>query len=139
MMQEKSIFIYFKETLTLNYANFTGRARRKEYWSFQLVTFIISIILMVIDTFAFGAGEFGKGGILGTIFSLATIVPSLGLLARRLHDVGKSGWFFLIILIPLVGIIWLLVLLFTDGVAETNKWGLNPKNPIDDLEKIGTE
>ena len=127
-MEEKSIFDYFKETLTKNYANFSGRARRKEYWGFQLIAFLISIVLMFIDSAAFGA-EMGQGGILGGIFSLATLVPSFGVLVRRLHDVGKSGWFFFIILIPVVGAIWLLVLLFTDGKSESNKWGPNPKNP----------
>ncbi|MFB1003040.1 MAG: DUF805 domain-containing protein [Bacteroidia bacterium] len=137
-MQEKSIFDYFKSTLTDNYANFSGRARRKEYWSFQLVVFIISLVLMAIDAFAFGA-KMGQGGILGSIFSLATIVPSLGLLVRRLHDVGKSGWFFFIILIPIIGAIWLLVLFFTDGEAGSNEYGANPKNPETELDSIGSE
>ncbi len=137
-MQEKSILDYFKETLTKNYANFTGRARRKEYWSFQLVVFIISILLTLIDIFALGA-EMGELRILSTLFSLATIIPSLGLVVRRLHDVGKSGWFFFIVLIPVIGAIWLLVLFFTDGESGVNKWGPNPKNPENELDALGTE
>lgn len=133
-MQEKSIFDYFKETLTENYANFEGRARRKEYWSFQLVSFIISLVLsgvlMAISP---------ELSMIANIYSLAVLVPSLGLAVRRLHDVGKSGWFLLIVLIPLIGAIWLLVLFFTDSEAGTNEYGPNPKAPESELDAIGTE
>lgn len=133
-MQEKSIFDYFKETLTENYTNFEGRARRKEYWSFQLVSFIISLvlsgILMAINP---------ELSMIANIYSLAVLVPSLGIAVRRLHDVGKSGWFLLIALIPLIGAIWLLVLFFTDGEAGSNEYGPNPKTPESELEAIGTE
>jgi len=70
----------------------------------------------------------GESGIIGNLYSLAVFLPSLGVLVRRLHDVGKSGWFFLIVLIPLIGAIWLLILLFRDGEQGENKWGPNPKD-----------
>ena len=69
----------------------------------------------------------GESGVLSNLYSLAVFLPSLGVLVRRLHDVGKSGWFFLIVLIPLIGAIWLLVLLFKDSEQGENKWGPNPK------------
>ncbi|MGB1038095.1 MAG: DUF805 domain-containing protein [Bacteroidia bacterium] len=139
-MQEKSIIQYFKEVVTENYANFSGRARRREYWSFQLVSTIASLILSTLDYALFNTG-FGDTGIIGSIFSLAILVPSLAVFVRRLHDVGKSGWYILLMLLPIIGWIWLLVLLFTDGDQGTNEYGPNPKNPDfeEELDQIGTE
>ena len=119
-----------------NYINFKGRARRKEYWLFTLVYVIILIGCQVLDN-VLGTVFMMDGGPLGeismgygwayTICGLAHFLPALSLVVRRLHDVGKSGWFYLIILIPLIGIIWLLVLYCTEGQKEDNKWGANPK------------
>lgn len=97
-----------------NYANFSGRARRKEYWYFVLFNIIVSIILVFIP-FA------------PILWGLITFIPGLALVARRLHDVGKSAWFYLIILIPLIGSIILLIFLLTDSEVGNNKWGPNPK------------
>ena len=72
----------------------------------------------------------GQSGIIGNLYSLAVLLPSLGVLVRRLHDVGKRGWFFLIILIPLIGFIWLLILLFRDSQQGENKWGPSPKEVL---------
>ena len=80
-------FNYFVKVLK-NYANFNGRARRSEYWYYTLFSFIISIILIFADQ-AIGSEE----GILGLIFSLGTIIPSIAVGVRRMHDVGKSGWY----------------------------------------------
>ena len=110
------------------YVDFKGRARRAEYWNFVLFNVLISIALTLIDIFIIGIDPFaGESGILSNLYSLAVFLPSLGVLVRRLHDVGKSGWFFLIVLIPLIGAIWLLILLFIDGEQGENKWGPNPK------------
>lgn len=65
--------------------------------------------------------------IVSTIYSLAVLVPCLAVTARRLHDMGKSGWMMLVALIPVIGVIWLLVLLVTDSQAGENQWGQNPK------------
>ena len=62
-----------------------------------------------------------------TICALIHFIPGLAVIVRRLHDVGKSGWFYLIVLIPFIGLIWLLILYCTDGQKEDNKWGPNPK------------
>ena len=119
-----------------NYINFKGRARRKEYWMFTLVYVIILMGCTALDNML-GTVFMMDGGALGeismgygwayTICGLVHFLPALSLVVRRLHDVGKSGWFYLIILIPLIGIIWLLVLYCTEGQKEDNKWGANPK------------
>lgn len=101
---------------------FSGRSRRAEYWYFCLFNLIIGIILGIIG------GQFGNGvNLLSSLFSFATIIPGLAVSVRRLHDVGKSGWMLLITLIPLIGMIWLLVLLATDSNPGDNKYGPNPK------------
>ncbi|MFJ9814760.1 DUF805 domain-containing protein [Streptomyces sp. NPDC101151] len=102
------------------YAVFSGRARRQEYWMFFLFNLIISIVLTVVDR-AIGSN------VLSLIYSLAVLLPGLGVAVRRLHDTGRSGWWMLIALIPLVGVIILIVFLATEGKAEENQYGANPK------------
>ncbi|MEN8119313.1 MAG: DUF805 domain-containing protein [Bacteroidota bacterium] len=106
------------------FADFNGRARRKEFWMFVLINFGISIVLGIIDSAVFGSQ------VLGGIYSLGILVPAIAVGVRRLHDIGKSGWMYLVILIPLVGIIWLIVLWAQDGVAGENEFGFNPKEVI---------
>lgn len=101
------------------YADFTGRARRQEYWMFILFYFIVSIILGIVD------GVLGLQ-ILGLLFSLASLVPSLAIGARRLHDTGRSGWWQLLYLIPLIGLIIMIVFLVQDSHPD-NEYGPNPK------------
>ena len=109
------------------YSDFDGRARRMEYWMFNLVYIFIGIIAQLFDNlFGIAFWEYGYGPIyLILVFGL--FIPSLAVSVRRLHDVGKSGWMLLIILIPLIGAIWLLVLLFTDSQPGRNEYGPNPK------------
>ncbi|MGB3609247.1 MAG: DUF805 domain-containing protein [Cellvibrio sp.] len=101
------------------YADFTGRARRQEYWMFILFYFIVSIILGIVD------GVLGIQ-ILGLLFSLASLVPSLAIGARRLHDTGRSGWWQLLYLIPLIGLIIMIIFLVQDSHPD-NEYGPNPK------------
>jgi len=103
------------------YADFEGRARRKEYWMFTLFNLIFAILAVVID------GLIGTGAIIYLLYVLGTLIPNLSVSVRRLHDVGKSGWMYLVALIPLVGFIWLLVLLTTDSQPGDNEYGPNPK------------
>ena len=122
---------YYLDILTNKFADFNGRARRKEYWMWTLYCTIILLIAMVFDnlfglTFELLGEDLGYGW-LYLIFGIIQFIPGLAVVVRRLHDVGKSGWYYLIILIPLIGFIWILVLLCTDGVKEENKWGTNPK------------
>lgn len=121
-------FNYFVKVLT-NYAVFNGRARRSEYWYYTLFSVIISIVLTFIDA-AIGSTV----GIIGLVFSLGTIIPSIAVGVRRMHDVGKSGWF---LLIP----IYNLILACTNGETGTNQYGTDPKgNPLDDdITAIGTQ
>jgi uncharacterized membrane protein YhaH (DUF805 family) len=115
-----------------NYANFAGRARRKEYWMFVLFNLIFAIVAMIIDnilgtTFKFGDLYSLPYGWLYLLYGLGIIIPSLAVLVRRLHDVGKSGWWFFIVLIPLIGAIWILILVCTDGNPGENIYGPSPK------------
>jgi len=114
-----------------NYANFSGRARRKEYWMYTLMIIPIMIVLIILDnilglTFEVSGLDLGYGW-LYLIGGLVHLIPGIAVTARRLHDIGKSGLFLLIILIPLIGGIWLLVLECTEGNKSENKWGPNPK------------
>lgn len=110
-----------------NYANFSGRARRQEYWMFVLfnlifafgIAFIAGLLGQMTDTPAFMG--------LYMIYILGIIIPSIAVAVRRLHDVGKSGWFYLIALIPLIGGIWLIVLFATEGDRGQNMYGPDPK------------
>lgn len=104
------------------YAVFSGRSRRAEYWYFTLFIIIISIILTIVSLIV---GD--ELGIIGMLYALAIIVPSLAVSVRRLHDIGKSGWMLLITLIPFIGAIWLLVLMVTDSDVGDNNYGPNPK------------
>jgi uncharacterized membrane protein YhaH (DUF805 family) len=107
------------------YADFKGRARRTEYWMFTLVCSIISYGLQIIAPFCGDAKLIISGFLM--IFGLVLLVPSFAVAVRRLHDVGKSGWFYLIVFIPIIGMIWLFVLFCTDSQYGENKWGPNPK------------
>jgi uncharacterized membrane protein YhaH (DUF805 family) len=104
-----------------NYAGFDGRARRTEYWMFFLINIIIVIVLNVIGM-AVKAGAF-----VGDIYGLALLIPSLAVGVRRLHDSGRSGWWLLIGLIPLIGTIILIVFLATEGQEGDNPYGPDPK------------
>lgn len=108
------------------YATFSGRAARSEYWWFALFSVIASSILTVIDTAIFGS-DFG---VLGPIFSIAVLVPSIAVGVRRLHDLGRSGWWLLIILIPLIGILILLYFFVQKGTDGPNEHGPDPLAPI---------
>ncbi len=115
------------------YADFSGRARRKEYWMFVLFNLIFALIAMFLD-YLIGSSFGGFGyGIFYMLYTLAVLIPGLAVAVRRLHDIGKSGWWLLIALIPLVGPIWLLVLLVTDSQPGDNEYGPNPKEGPEDF------
>jgi uncharacterized membrane protein YhaH (DUF805 family) len=128
-----------------NYAAFRGRARRREYWMFVLVNAIIGLALAVTGkltkmpdgpTFGIGMsrnglGVFGFGvfsnPILFQAYALATFLPFLAVEVRRLHDTGRSGWWWLFGLVPVLGQIVLVVFCATNGVTGDNKYGADPK------------
>lgn len=109
------------------YAVFTGRARRKEYWYFLLFNIIISIILSAVDGMTGSYNPQTGMGLLGTIYVLAILLPAVGVSIRRLHDTGRSGWWVLLSLIPLLGTIVLLVFMLQDSEPGSNQYGANPK------------
>jgi len=120
------------------YADFNGRARRKEYWMFVLFNMIFAIAAMILDNvLGIAIKGVGYGPVYG-LYTLAVLIPGLAVSVRRLHDVGKSGWMILIALIPLIGTIWLLVLIVTDSDSGENKYGTNPKE-IKDGKFISSE
>jgi uncharacterized membrane protein YhaH (DUF805 family) len=128
---------WYKKVVFENYANFNGRARRSEYWYFALMNLIILIVAAVLDsTLGLNFAPLPYG-ILYVVIALATFIPGLAVAVRRLHDVGKSGWFYFIVLIPLIGAIWLLVLFFTEGNQGENQYGADPKG--EEISDIGTE
>ena len=98
-----------------HYTVFEGRARRSEFWKFVLVSFVISLVLGWVSD------------MLEAVYGLAVLVPSLAVGARRLHDIGKSGWWQLLVLIPVVGWIVLIVFLALDTEPKDNQYGSNPK------------
>ncbi|MEV4612571.1 DUF805 domain-containing protein [Kitasatospora sp. NPDC049258] len=104
-----------------NYVGFNGRARRQEFWMFALFNIIASIVLAIVDGIA------GTSGLLGGLYSLAVLLPSLAVGFRRLHDTGRSAWWLLIALVPLIGSIILIVFWATEGQPNDNQYGPNPK------------
>ena len=131
------MFDWYKKVVFENYANFTGRARRSEYWYYTLANLIFAIIAMIIDNITglkIGALPYGY---VYLMYGLAVIIPGLAVAVRRLHDVGKSGWFFFIVLIPLIGAIWLLILFCTEGESGENQYGPDPKNDLEEINEIG--
>ena len=124
---------YYLDILSNKYADFKGRARRKEYWFFTLYSSIVTLICIILDNML-GTTLPIFEDLYGWFYVLAAIIhfiPQIALLVRRLHDVGYSGHFYstsiLLTFVFLIGVIWLFVLLVTDGDKEDNKWGSNPK------------
>lgn len=103
------------------YTDFSGRARRKEFWMFYLFNIIASCIASVLDS------VIGTGGILAAIYALGVLLPNLAVGVRRLHDIGKSGWNWLWAFIPLIGAIVVLVWFCKDSQPGDNQYGPNPK------------
>lgn len=97
------------------YAVFSGRARRKEYWMFLLINLIITVVLSFISDYLY------------YLYTLAVFIPGLAVSVRRLHDIGKSGWWVFIGLIPLAGWLWYMVLMAMNGQSGENQYGPNPK------------
>jgi len=110
-----------------NYAVFSGRARRKEYWFFALFNFIFLAAAVLFDNIFNTAFEDLGYGLFYFLYAAAVLIPGLAVSVRRLHDVDKSGWMLFIALIPIIGGIWLLVLMVTDSTPGSNSYGPNPK------------
>ena len=109
------------------YADFKGRAQRIEFWMFSLFyTLILSLLIFLVSNSPSSSGD----TIRSTLFFLCIlihIIPSIAVTVRRLHDIGMNGWMILIGLIPIIGSIWLFVLMVTDSNPGENEYGPNPK------------
>ena len=124
------------------YVDFSGRARRREYWMFILINVVIVIVLSLIDTLL-GTGGFratsGGGsfyaanslGVLSGLYSLAVLLPSIAVTVRRLHDTDRTGWWILLGFIPIIGGIVLLVFYVLEGTRGPNRYGPDPKATVE--------
>lgn len=110
-----------------HYADFSGRARRKEYWMFVLFNMIFLIVAIILDNVLGLTVDDSPFGVFYFLYGFAIVIPALAVNVRRLQDVGKSGWWFLIIFVPFIGPVWLFVLLVIESQQGYNKWGQNPK------------
>ncbi|MFO7823693.1 MAG: DUF805 domain-containing protein [Cyclobacterium sp.] len=115
-------FDYYLDVLKNKYAQFNGRARRREYWYFVLFNLLISIGLGIVGTFV-------DSNFLSMIYNLAVFVPGIAAAVRRLHDTGRSGLWILIGLIPVLGLIVLIVFMVEDSKPD-NQYGPNPKAAV---------
>ena len=119
-MNFNDIIAIVKSVILKNYCNFEGRASRPEFWWFFLFNFLVGLILSL----------FGKAGTtLQGLWSLAILLPQLGLSARRLHDIGKTGWLLLLGLIPIVGWVILIIWWAKEGDTTENQYGPVPVTP----------
>jgi uncharacterized membrane protein YhaH (DUF805 family) len=123
------------KTCFSKYVDWNGRALRSEFWWWTLFTLVASLILATIDGLIFGTG-WDDTGVLDGLFSLATLLPTIFVTTRRLHDVGRSGWWQLIAL-TVIGIFLLLYWLIIEGESGENAYGPNPlSNNIDDMNEV---
>lgn len=114
--------VSFGEAIKLffaRYTDFSTRSRRSEYWKWVLFCVLVGFVIGLLPA--------DLSAVLSLIWSLATLIPGIAFGVRRLHDIGKSGWWLLIGLIPLIGGIVLLVFACTDSRPEANRWGVSPK------------
>ena len=110
-----------------SYSDFNGRSRRKEYWMFTLWNILFALLAALLD-YSFGIVYPLVGyGPLSIAYALFVLVPGIAVTLRRLHDIGKSGWMYLVAFIPIVGWIWLLILLIKEGDQGNNAYGEDPK------------
>lgn len=112
---------YFINVFTKNFVNFNGRASRKEYWMFCLFSVLTTMVLSGIGWLLFGGRQ------LQAIYALGSFLPGLGLSIRRLHDIGKRGTWLCICFIPIIGAIWLIILMASEGAKGENEFGLAPE------------
>lgn len=119
------------------YFEFSGRSRRKEYWMFALLIFLIYVVLALLSVTAGGSAELGEApsggavamlvGVIFLVWGLSTIIPSIAVAVRRLHDTDHSGWWLLISFVPIIGALVLLYFYLIEGTRGPNRFGPDPK------------
>lgn len=107
-----------------NYTNFEGRARRKEFWMFTLVSLVINVGTLILD-----ASLFSDLGLVNGLYTLAILLPSIAVGIRRMHDINKSGWWLLLWFVPVIGWVWLIILHCRDSDIGDNVFGSSDKYP----------
>ena len=141
-MQQKSLFTYWLECFTKHYVDFSGRARRSEYWGTVLFNVIaqivLSVVLVAVLVIWFSSTEMNADvsvvrlslimiKAVRSLYNLIWLLPGLAVAVRRLHDIGKSGLNVLWVFLPIIGWIMLLYWFCQDSELGENKWGANPK------------
>lgn len=124
-------FIEAVTSVAVNFLNFSGRARRSEYWYFFLFNFVVQLLLrrssLIFDILLPTKMALGLARVLVSIYSLIVFLPALAVLVRRLHDTGKSGWYLLWNLLPGIGTLIVVIRLLRDGDPGVNSYGPDPK------------
>lgn len=116
---------YYKDAI-IRYFDFEGRTSRKYYWMFVLVNIVILIVIMQFEQLQLGGGSTYQGGVLSNLYNIFIFIPGISICVRRLHDINKSGWWILVFLIPIIGIIWLIIFSIKKGDVGENKYGKPP-------------
>jgi uncharacterized membrane protein YhaH (DUF805 family) len=113
------------------YAVFSGRSRRKEFWMFFLFYLIVLLTALILDNILGTTIDIMETntdfGLIYLISFISLLIPLVSVSVRRLHDINKSGWFFLVIFIPLIGLIWFIIMAITEGDKGENQYGPDPK------------
>jgi len=113
------------------YTTFSGRAIRSEFWWFMLFTIVGSIVFDILDAAIFGMGP-GNVGVMGAIFSLVVLLPSISVTVRRLHDTDRSGWWYWLLLVPLIGIVVMIIWWASKSSHGSNRFGDDPLSGLPD-------
>lgn len=122
----KSLYNYFQECISYNYSNFEDRARCSEYWGFVLYKLVVYISLKLVLMLLVAVTGIYELSFIAYLWSFGLFVPSLAVGVRRLHDTGRSGWWYLIALTG-IGVFVLFYWFCSDSEPGANKWGPNPK------------
>ena len=132
VVEEMTFKRAFERCVREKYVTFSGRASRSEYWKFMLIYVVILFIAQALDAglFPHTVDEAGMGGTITTIATILLFLPGLGVHIRRLHDVGKSGWWVLLQIVPLIGTLVLLYFLVKPSEKGTNKYGPQPSETL---------
>lgn len=114
---------YAESILKNKYADFSGRARREEFWYFMIFNLIVSAVVGLVAAIP-------VANVVASIISLAILIPTIAVAVRRLHDANYSGWWLLLSFVPLIGHFVLIIFWTREGIPADNEWGSNPKNQV---------